>query len=332
MLYLLILPAPTPENPGQRKFKCRIEELPVLAKFLINALERDLSDFTAEFSEMNLEYLNAFIAKRTRVVNFLEPKKFTKELRKVTERMAKNMRRMRPLLNRLQVSVKRAHAAGELSILPKDFGMAQVRAAISNGDAEQFNGAMHFLKQNITEQYTALTNHSYTNAKRDALYFLADSIDADNERQNILLSDRDELVEANIALFNELWAIMTEVCEAGKSIYAQDRPAKADKYTMDKLLNRIRQEDPAVRQRVILFEEDETKVLHNIVAGSQITNTGATTFAYWAGPGPIPPGALEIAPGATQTLPAEWGSTLSARNLSSSTFGKLRVLAIGSTE
>lgn len=195
MLHLLMIPT-TPENPGKRKFSCRIEELPTLSKFLIDSLEHDLADFSADYPEMNADYLAEFRKKRKEVMELLHPKKITADLKLIIKRMEKNMRGMRTHLKKLEVSARLADKNEELTMSYKDIGIREVRQAISTFDVEEFDGAMGLLKQNITEQYAALTAHGYSNAKRDALYALWDKVNEDNAAQNLLIDERDSLVMA----------------------------------------------------------------------------------------------------------------------------------------
>lgn len=331
MITLFITPT-SPENPGKRKFDCRIEEEPTLAKFLIDSLEHDLADFSNEYPEMDADYLSDFRKKRGQVLELLHPKKITTDLKRVTKRMEKNMRAIRPHLNKLEISARLADKNEELTMDYKDFGIAEVRAAISNKDAERFDGAMGLIKQNITQQYSALTAHGYTDAKRDALYNVWDKVNEDNARQNLLLDERDELAEANINVFNELWDIMTEVCAAGKSIYSFTSPSKTDEYTIEQLKNRIRQQEPKLRYRTITLKPGEVRLLHNVISGSGASNKGSTVIALWDKNVPQPPDAPELEPDSSFPIPLAWSDTISVRNLSSTEKGKLSVLAIGSVE
>lgn len=328
MITLFIAPG-TPQEPGKRKFTCRIDELPVLAEFIIESMNRDLSDFIAEYPELNEDYLSDFRKKRTEVLGLLRPKKITSDLKEVTQRIEKNLDGMRKHLTKLEVSVRLADKNEEITMSYKDFGMKFVRQAIKNGDVEQFDGTMLYLKQNITQQYAALSHHGYSDAKRDALYKLWDKIMEDNALQNQHLDSRDSLVEKNIHVFNELWEIMTEVCFAGKSIYQTDFPARADEYTIAELINRIRQEGPKPRYRSLILAPNETRVITNVIIGSTATNTGKTVIKLWNGTGIPPADAPELDIDNSMPIPLSWSSTISVYNLSPDKSGKIRVYAIG---
>ncbi|MBI4931668.1 MAG: hypothetical protein HY841_12940 [Bacteroidetes bacterium] len=320
MLYLLIIPT-TPENPGIRKFSCRIEELPTLSKFLINSLEHDQADFSADYPEMNADYLAEFRKKRDLIMSLLHPKKITADLKRITKRILKNMRGMRTHLRKLEVSARLADKKGELTMSYKDMGIGQVREAISKADVEEFDGAMGLLKQNISEQYAALTNHGYSNAKRDALYKLWDLVNDDNAKQNLLTDERDSLAEANINTFNELWDIMIDVCVAGKSIYAFSSPAHTDEYTMESLKNRVRNEDRKARFRRFNVPKGGSISILRVADQSKAENTGTTILAVHDSLSDEP---IALQPGEQLILNNPSG-TLVVVNRSTATDGEIKV-------
>ena len=92
----------------KRLFTCRIEEIPTIARFIIDSLTADLADFAAFSPDFNAEYIQHFEDKRTESVNLLMPKNITKAKKKITKRMLKNMRGMRPFLSKLSSYVRMA--------------------------------------------------------------------------------------------------------------------------------------------------------------------------------------------------------------------------------
>lgn len=315
----------------KKLFDCRIEEMPTLSKFIYDALQRDLGEIEAEYPDFNDAYLSNFDDKRTVVIDLVNPVHFTNALKIITARMGETGKAMRPYLDKLEGYVKLADKPGstpELTVTLKDFGISPVREAISDGDVEELDLAFRTMKKNITDNYEALSAKGYDDSKRDELYALADAVNNDNAAQNLEVDKRDAKVEENLSPLNELWKIMTEVCDFGKRVYKSTNPAKLDDYTMDSLINRVRNEDPKARYRSIRFDAGETRTLKNVIDDTKAQNTGETN--------------LEWNPGAALDNPALWeagaeitittvGGKVTIHNLSDEAEGKCRYKALGET-
>ena len=314
----------------EKLFKCRIEEMPTLSKFIYDALARDAADFAAEFPDFNAAYLNNFSDRRTDVNNLVNPIHFTNALKIITARQLANMKAMRPYLDKLEGSVKLAAKPGGavLTVTVKDFGVSKVREAISDDDVEELDLAFRTMKKNITDNYAALVAKGYSDAKRNELYALANAINDDNALQNLEIDKRDAKVEENLTPLNNLWKIMIEVCDFGKRIYKSTHTAKLDDYTMDSLINRVRNEDPRARFRTVTIEANKINVLLNIIDNTKATNVGETN--------------LEWNPGSTLNNPQPWAvgaditittvnGKITVRNISTDEDGQCRVKALGST-
>jgi len=316
----------------KRLFTCRIEEIPTIARFIIDSLTADLADFAAFSPDFNAEYIEHFEDKRTEIVNLLMPKSITKAKKKITKRMLKNMRDMRPFLSKLQSYVRMAfNTAGTvLTVEPSDFGIRELRKAISNSDVEEVDLAFRILRKNITDNYGALVAKGYSDAQRNDFYALYDSIMADNALQNTKDREREEQVEANMEKFNKLWTdFMFNTCDVGKSIYQISHPAHVQEYTITTLINRIRNERARPRFHDVIFDADETRVLKNIVDQSQATNTGETNLEWFAGDNAAE-GVFQLwAAGTTITITAINGK-VTVHNKSIDEEGKCKVKAIGS--
>ncbi len=322
----VITPTPTPE---EKRYQCRIEELLTLSGFVHQSLERDLADFSAHSPVYNAGYITEFSAKRSDVIALIAPRTITDRKKTITEDLYGMLASMRQPLNKLENYVTLASTRRTLTVLPQDFGIGRVRAAIANGDVEEVDGAMNILKTHLTDNYTAITDMGYTDAQRDELYAMWNKINTDNSGQNLKDDERDATASANTAVYNLLWDIMIEVCSTGKSIYLVPAPAKADEYTMSSLINRIRQEKPKPRFRVLILKPNEKRVVQNIIPGSEATNKGSTVIALWNGTGPQPPDAPELDINNSAIIPATWGATITVLNLSSTEKGKLRIQGIG---
>ncbi len=316
----------------KRLFICRIEEIPTIARFIIDSLTADLADFAAFSPHFDADYIQQFEDKRTEVVNLLNPKNITRAKKKITKRILRNMRGMRPFLTKLQGYVRLAfNTAGTvLTVDPSDFGIKELRKAIRNGDVEEMDLAFRTLRKNITDNYAALLAAGYTDAQRNDFYALYDAVMADNALQNVKDREREEEVEANMEKFNKMWTdFILDTCDIGKRIYADTHPAHVQEYTMDTLINRIRQELPKERFHAVTFNADETRVLKNVVDGTIGVNTGETNLEVRAG-GNDAEGVFELWAAGTQKLINTIDGKITVHNKSIDEEGKCKVKAIGS--
>ena len=227
-----------------RKWRCRIEELATLGKFLLDSLTRDLEDISAVYPDFNDAYLAAFTQKIKDVKDTVKAIILTNQNKKVTKRLYANMNKLRPLLTKLEGYVRRAK---DLTVLPKDFGTVQTRKEVQRKDVEALDNELETLAVNITDNFAALQAKGYTAAQQTALTNLHTAINADNALQNLNEDARDETVEDNTVLFNDYWVdYIANTADAGKRVYKDTKPAKVDDYTVAALKRRIRQEQPPV--------------------------------------------------------------------------------------
>ena len=266
----------------ESRFDCRIEELPTLSKFLRDSLVRDSIDFNAYSPDFNPDYLKSYDEQRQAVIDLIFPKKITGEKKKITARMYAFIASMRPNLNKLEGYVKRASKTRGVSLTVgvKDFGILQVRHAIGTKDVEELDGAMKYLKKNITDNYAPLVAKGYSDEQRDTLYSIWALINADNEAQNLKDDERDKLVEANIGVLNTLWDTMVDICSSGKIIYKDTEPAKVNDYTMSTLKNRIRQEPKIARFKNKIVPLNSFIEIENVASGEEAKNTGKVNLLY----------------------------------------------------
>ncbi len=318
---------PTPSN--EKRYQCRIEELPTLSEFLIESLERDLLDFIAHSPVYSADYIAEFRKKRELVTKLIAPRAITDQKKVVTEDLYDMLSAMRQPLNKLENYVTLASTRKTLTVLPGDFGISRVREAIANSDVEEVDGAMKILKKHITDNYTALKDMGYSDTQRDELYATADKVNDDNAGQNIKDDERDNLAEKNMSKYNELWDIMTEVCSTGKSLYLVPQPAKADEYTMSSLINRVRNEDPKPRFRTLVIKKNTTRVLENVVNNSTAENTGEVDLEWWIGDGEAPVEGTNLWKKNTEAVITAPDGIISVRNSSQTENGKIHIQAIG---
>lgn len=225
--------------PIKLKIKCRIEEVPAMAGFLINSMQASLADFIAYSPDYNAAYMAGLLADLSNVEALINPKQVTGELKLITARMVANRLLLKGKIDFLEGYINRATG---LTMGKKDFGVSAVRQKNNNNDVEGLLGALNFLLANTANNMTALTARGYSPAQHAALIGLRDSIKSDNIAQNTKLNERNANVVANYAKINALWDKLLDISDAGKRIYKTIAPNRVEDFTMVRLKARMRQE------------------------------------------------------------------------------------------
>lgn len=219
--------------------KCRIEEVPMIGKFLGDSMSINLVDFTAFSPDFNAGYVTNFNSKLNAISALINPKQYTAELKVITLRINTNRVSLRPKLDFLEGYIKRATG---LTIGIKDFGVSEVRNANNRGDVEGLINAMAYLLTNVINNRAALEAKGYTAAQHTALSTLKTSLYEDKAAQNLKVNDRNNEVVSNYGLINDFWALCADISDAGKRIYKSVAANKVDDFTIAALIRRIRQE------------------------------------------------------------------------------------------
>jgi hypothetical protein len=230
---------------AERKFTLRIEEMPVIGKFLFDSFNRDFSDFQGYSPDFNNAYRNIFSNLVDAVNDIVNPKTLVAELKKITADMYDIIDSLRPIMNRLEGYVDRVDAS-DLTIQASDFGIKAVRDKISNKDQEALLENLKVVIENIDNNLAKLQAKGWDNEQDQELRDKRTEIANANAAQNMKMDQREAKVQDNIDTLNELWVIMQDVMDTGRvRLYKFDNPEKAGDYTLAVLKNRIRQEGTA---------------------------------------------------------------------------------------
>jgi len=219
----------------------RIEEVPTIGQFTIDAYTRDAAVFAAYKSvKYTAGFLTALQAKAVLVNNIINPVVLTGELKVITLRLTNNVLSLRGTMNLLEGYV--ADAVG-LTVAPRDFGISGVRKKVNSGDVEGLNGALATLLTNITNNITALTDQGYTVAAKNDLATLKLNIFNDNAAQNVKENARAALVVANIGVINDFLKDIRAIWADGKRLFKITDKVKLKDYTLAQQIKRIRNDE-----------------------------------------------------------------------------------------
>ena len=221
-----------------KNYKCKQEELPVIAGYLNFSLKRDLADFTAFSPKFNPAYLVAFEDKIKTATELLNPKVETTELKIITARLYSCIDSLIGSVNNLSTYIKMAGAGVPISAA--DFGLTLLRKKIQLKDAEGVLQGLRLVRTNIDHYKDVLMIQGLSEAAIAELDAAMTSIAADNQAQYEIKESRKELVQGNINFLDGLYADVIELCEVGKNLYRGKNPQKLAEYTFSDLLKNVR--------------------------------------------------------------------------------------------
>ncbi|MBK5285233.1 MAG: carboxypeptidase regulatory-like domain-containing protein [Bacteroidia bacterium] len=254
--------------------KARIEELPTLAQFSIDSYIRDKADFMAyKPAKYIASYAADLAAKKLAVAAVVNPKQLTAELALITLRLSTNIIAVRPLMDRLEGYVR--DAVG-LTVLPKNFGIKEVRKKITSDDQEGLDGALLYLEGNIGNNMPALTAVGYSVPQQTQLTTLHGKINLDNAAQNAKMSARALLVVQNMGIINDLAKTLKDLWADGKSLYKSSDKVRLKDYTNSQLINRIRAEELKTKIAGVVKDATGTGRKAKVVAKPVIGGRGKT--------------------------------------------------------
>ncbi|MDR2472834.1 MAG: hypothetical protein LBD53_04610 [Tannerella sp.] len=220
-----------------KTYNCKNEELPVIAEYLLFSLKKDMAAFTAFSPKFNEAYVTAFEEKIAAVAAILNPHNETIELKKVTEHLYSTMNSLIDPIARVEGYVKTAGSANPIGI--KDFGLSLLRKKVWAKDAEGVLVALKTVNDHINTCKSTLVDQGLSDDLIAVFTSSTTAIHDDNQRQYQIVTARKRLVNNNLSLFNELYALIMEVCGIGKILYKKDAVLLKE-YTFTELKKRVR--------------------------------------------------------------------------------------------
>jgi hypothetical protein len=221
-----------------KDFRCNNEELPVIGGFVSFNLKRDLIDFTAFSPKFAGNYVIDFDAKIKKCSELVTSKEETTKLKVITNRMYVTMDNLTGHITSLIIYIKMAKT--DIPISVADFCIPPLRKAIRKRDAEAVLQNLHIMNNCITQYKDTLTKQGLSESVINLFASAIVSIHDDNQRQYEIVSNRKELVQNNMELFNDLYADIIEICEIGKAMYRGKDAKKIKDYTFSELMKQVR--------------------------------------------------------------------------------------------
>jgi hypothetical protein len=240
--------------------KARIEEVPTIGQFTIDAANANHADLNAyKPNKYTPAFFTALEGKLALIKQIVNPVVLTSEMKVITVRLTNSVVGLRQTMNLLEGYV--ADATG-LTVAKADFGIKDVRKKVASLDVEGLNNVLSVVITNITNNMDALTAVGYTAAMKTALEATKESIFKDNAEQNEKLEARAELVAANMGQINDFCTDIKDIWADGKRLYNLTDKVKAKLFSNADIIRRIRNDE-----------------LHTIITGKVLDKNGSVAAA-----------------------------------------------------
>jgi hypothetical protein len=224
----------------KKKFNCKAEEVTAIAGFVAVSLDEDFTDFQDFSPDYTPDYKQKLIAKRQVCLELEKSDISIQLLKKVTGTLVAEEQKLRLPLNKVEGYLSRG--AESLDIAPDNFGIHDVRSAISRGNDEGIIANLKKLLSNVTRNQTVLEANGLKQEVVATLAASCNTIDELNNQQNKLANQRNANTDANLDQYNELWDITNAVLSDARAIYKGVDEVKLKKYTLSLLIKRVNAE------------------------------------------------------------------------------------------
>jgi hypothetical protein len=223
---------------NQRLYNCKDEELPVICNYTVFSFKRDLADFTSYSPKINAAYVTDFETKIASVSEVVMPRSETLDLKNITIRLYAAMDGLIDPINRVSGYLNLAQAS--LTVTAADFGLTLLRKNIYSKNAEGVLSSLRTVNNNLIRHATVLGAQGLTPELTSRFTDAITSIAADNQKQYEITSNRANIVQNNLGLFNNLYEQLMEILNVGKILYKTTDAVKTQEYTFNSLLKQVR--------------------------------------------------------------------------------------------
>lgn len=226
-----------------------MEEMPIIAGFVLSSVTRDLEDFKDYSIIFNEEYLTDFEDKRKACTELIMTDSVNVALKATSAKLRDQLKELSIFLVRIEGYINMANkgTSGER------FGIKKLRLQLYKGNVEGTILNARIFMTNLTDNKTFLMEKGMKQEQLDSLKTLINTIENLNFEQNDMLSRRAQNCLSNIEAFNSLWFVLQPVLHSGKAIYKANNEAKLKDYTLSQLRKRMNNEqkiDAAVTEPI----------------------------------------------------------------------------------
>jgi hypothetical protein len=226
------------KTSGIRNYNCKDEELPVICRYALSYLKRDLADFAAFSPVFNDSYVEKFTAKINLADELVLPQIETDELKKITGRLYLTMDSLRDPVAKIRAYL--SLTKDTVGVSAKDFGLTLLTQKIASRDAEGVQKNLLLVVSYLKKYEEQLTVAGFDRTITEQLSAAISSIIADNQQQFDIVNKRKAIVQTNLAVLNDLYKQLTDLLNIGKSLYKNTNPLKSKEYVFNSLKKGVR--------------------------------------------------------------------------------------------
>lgn len=226
----------------EKKFNCKMEDVPVVTGFALSSMENDKADFLAYSPIFADPFADNVRAKQTVCMELVKSRDIVTQQKAVTKLIGTKLNKLRVSLNPIEGYLKLA--GSDLDIQVSDFGLTAIRKDLSNENVEGVIAKTQSFIANLTRNQAALQAKGMKPEAIADLAALMGEISQLNQQQNELKNKRSRVASDNIKDFNELWDMLSTILDAGRALYRGVDAVKLKEYTLSSLLKRVHNVNP----------------------------------------------------------------------------------------
>ena len=221
-----------------KKYWCKTEEVPVVARYVLNSLRVDLTDFRNFSSMYSEELITSVEAQKNVCSELIKTSAITGQLKLITQQLNEKANTLRISLNPLEGYL--ILGSKELDIQVADFELKRIRKNIASGNMEGVIQDVTTLISNLKRNGTALANVGMNAQIIDDLQAIAANIRVLNEAQHLKESERSRMLDSNQKEFNKMWKMITMITKSAQAIYRGVNNVKLKEYTISNLIKKAK--------------------------------------------------------------------------------------------
>lgn len=210
-----------------KQINLKQENYTVVADFIAASFEKDLTDFTAVFKTMDINYLERFKKSINEAKNSVSATEIKMKQKEATKKLYEKSKKLYESIYLLKKYAKRA-----------DTDVSMLDDIISNLKKKNIEGAIKLLRDAFP--YLISISNKLVDMPDDFLsriFPIISKLENLNIEQNILMNESKEKNNERKPIYKNLYKYISEIAEAGKVIYKNSY--KKDEYTISKIISRI---------------------------------------------------------------------------------------------
>ena len=209
-----------------------------IGKKLGSSFERDKADFLAHSSRFADPFSADYVALNDEVEALPTVKGVNSELKKATARIKATLFLVASDIDKVENLIELTKE--DLTIAKKDFGIKQVRAAISEVKEPELVTTVHNLMDNLKANIKPLTNIGLTGDLLTTIENRVKLVTAGAVLQHKIFGRRGQLAHDNSIRFDAFQTMMKLILESGKTLYKRKNPTKLKDFTLTDLRRKHR--------------------------------------------------------------------------------------------